>query len=232
MNAAVHAAPAAKIDEPVLEARGLIKRFVGVAALKGVDFSLRKGEVHALCGENGAGKSTLIKILCGLHPYGSYEGDVVVDEPSAALTGHEVETLLGIVRELRARGVSCVYISHKLDEVFAIAERITVLRDGETIATLDRAAATREAVIAHMVGRKIEDLYPRRPCPLGDTVLRVRDLSVAAHAGEPPRLKRISFEVKAGEVLGIGGRSRVLFHGGGGAGGGTRMRGGAGGATT
>ena len=318
MNAAVDAAPSASAAEPVLEARGLVKRFVGVTALKGVDFTLRKGEVHALCGENGAGKSTLIKILCGLHPHGSYEGEILIDgqtrrfssvtdaeaaglavihqelalvpemtvaenvflgheprrfglvdhermledaaallaryridvpadalvaslgvgqrqlveiakalrkesrvlildEPTAALTEHEVETLLGIVRDLAVRGVSCVYISHKLDEVFAIANRITVLRDGETIVTLDRAAATHEAVIAHMVGRKIEDLYPRRKGTLGDVVLSVTGLTVAEHAGGPPRLEDVSFDVRAGEVLGIGGlmgagRSELLMH--------------------
>ena len=302
----------------MLEARSLVKRFTGVVALKGVDFTLRKGEVHALCGENGAGKSTLIKTLSGIHAYGSYEGRIVIDgteqrfasvtdaeaaglsvihqelalipemtvaenvflgheprrfglidhdrmftdavrllerygidvpaaakagalgvgqqqlveiakalrkasrilildEPSAALTEHEVAVLLKIVRELSDRGVSCVYISHKLDEVFAISDRITVLRDGETITTLDTAATTREAVIGYMVGRKIDDLFPRRRSTVGATALAVENLTVTEESGSAPRLKDIGFELKTGEVLGVGGlmgagRSELLMH--------------------
>ena len=254
-------------DKPLLEARGLTKKFPGVTALRAVAFDLRPGEIHALCGENGAGKSTLIKLLAGIHPHGSYEGELrvddhavafqsireaeaagiavitqefalidelsvaeniflgraprcgplglrvdwlemhrhaavlladfglaiapetpvhelgigqkqlveivraidkqsrvlVLDEPTAALTNHDVAVLLEHLRRLRAQGTACIYISHKLDEVFALADRITVLRDGASIVTLPTRDTTIPAIIKHMVGREISDLFPRRP---------------------------------------------------------------------
>ncbi len=302
----------------VLEARALVKRFVGVVALKGVDFDLRPGEIHALCGENGAGKSTLIKTLSGIHPHGSYEGQIlmegaeqrfasindaegaglsvihqelalvpemtvaeniflgheprrfglvdhdkmytvasalldgfgidvpanapvgqlgvgqqqlveiakalrkeskvlILDEPTAALTEQEVEILLRIVKDLRDRGTSCVYISHKLDEVFAIADRITVLRDGETVATLKAAETSKDEVISNMVGRTIDELFPRRRSPVGDVALEVQSLSVSEFVDERPFLRDVSFTLRQGEVLGFGGlmgagRSELLMH--------------------
>ena len=247
----------------MLTARGITKRFPGVTALRAVSFDLRPGEIHALCGENGAGKSTLIKLLSGLHPHGSYEGELevggqpahfhgiadaqraglaviyqelalveemtvaeniclgseprrgpfidwekvhrqahellrkfsvaidpaapvarlgvgekqlveivkalakdsrilILDEPTAALAEHEVQVLLAILRDLRQRGLGCIYISHKLDEVFALADRITVLRDGATIGTWDTGATSKGEVIRQMVGREIGELFPRR----------------------------------------------------------------------
>ena len=221
---------------PLLEMRNIVKEFPGVRALDGVTFTLEAGEFHSLVGENGAGKITLMKVLSGVYPYGTYEGDILVDErsehfsgirdaenagvsiifqelslvkeltvgeniflgaapaklrrhqlvralssgrqaasgsaladrpanavgdlgigqqqlveiakalsknarilvldePTAALTESEVETLFTILRKLRERGVGMIYISHKLDEVFAMSDRITVLRDGRTIST-------------------------------------------------------------------------------------------------
>jgi len=265
----------------ILETRNLTKRFPGVIALRDVSFNLRPGEIHALCGENGAGKSTLIKLLSGIHPFGSYEGELrvddraasfksirdaeksgiavitqefalidelsvaeniflgrepmrglridwlamhrragelltafglaissetlvkdlgvghkqlieivramdkksrvlVLDEPTAALSDAEVAVLLEHLRHLRDAGTTCVYISHKLDEVFAIADRITVLRDGSSIVTLDADRATIPLIIKHMVGREITDLFPRKPAvATGKTVLSVRDLTCA-----------------------------------------------------
>lgn len=246
----------------LLEARHLTKSFPGVVALRDVSFDLRPGEIHALCGENGAGKSTLIKTLSGLHPFGSYDGKILVDgtraefrslrdaeaaglaviyqelalveemsvaeniflgaerrrgpwvdwdrayadaasllakfrieldpdtpvrelgvgqkqlveivkalgkqsrilildEPTAALAESEVAILLRILRDLRASGVACIYISHKLGEVKSIADRITVLRDGASITTLPAAEADIPTIIRHMVGREIKDLFPR-----------------------------------------------------------------------
>ncbi len=303
---------------PVLGASGLVKRFGGVTALDGVDFELIAGEVHALCGENGAGKSTLIKILSGVHPEGTYEGEVrvdgvpvhlhtirdseavgvavihqelalvegmtvaeniflgheptrfglidhdrmyseahrvlelfhidipvnrrvtdlgigekqlveiakalkhrckalILDEPSAALTKREVAVLLDIVRALKERGVACLYISHKLDEVFAVADRITVLRDGKSVACLAAAGTGHDTVIQHMVGRRIADLFPRRKPELGEVLVEVSNLSAAESVSAAPRLKEIGFKVRAGEVLGIGGlmgagRSELLLH--------------------
>ncbi len=304
---------------PLLAVRALTKRFPGVTALKDVAFDLRPGEIHALCGENGAGKSTLIKLLAGIHPHGSYEGELqvdgravafrtirdaeaagiavitqefalvdelsvaeniflgraprrglrvdwlemhrraaalladfglaiapetpvrelgigqkqlveivramdkktrvlVLDEPTAALTEQEVAVLLDHLRRLRASGTACIYISHKLDEVFAIADRITVLRDGASIVTLATRAATVPLVIKHMVGREITELFPRHAAPRSsEVVLAVRELDVGPAAGAPAFLHGISFELRAGEVLGFGGlmgagRTELLMH--------------------
>ena len=276
---------------PVLQAHRVVKRFGGLAALDGVSFDLRRGEVHALCGENGAGKSTLIKLLAGVHPHGSYEGEIlidgrpagfrstrdaeragiaiihqelalfpemsvgenlflgalptrrgridwdqvyarsaatlaecgitldpaarvgdlgvgqqqlveiaraiqrqprvlVLDEPTAALAQHEIAALLGLVRRLRDQGVACVFISHKLDEVFAVADRITVLRDGCVEGTLEAAGTNVDEVIRRMVGRRIEDYYPRRQSAPGRTLLSLRDLGVAPPPGSTLRLRR------------------------------------------
>jgi len=303
----------------LLEARGLTKKFPGVVALKNVAFDLQPGEVHALCGENGAGKSTLIKLLSGIHPHGTYEGELrvngrpvlfrnirdaenagiavitqefalvdelsvaeniflgraprkgvridwlemnrrasallgdfglaispeapvkslgighkqlveivramdkqtrvlVLDEPTAALTEQEVAVLLSHLRRLRERGTACIYISHKLDEVFAIADRITVLRDGASITTVETKAASIPLVIKHMVGREISDLFPRKSSPAAGAVqLEVRGLTVSKSKGEPPFLRDVTFALRAGEVLGFGGlmgagRTELLMH--------------------
>jgi D-xylose transport system ATP-binding protein len=317
-------------DVPLLSAHAITKRFPGVVALKDVSFDLLPGEIHALCGENGAGKSTLIKLLSGIHPHGSYEGELrieghparfqsiadaeragvaviyqelalvdgmtvaeniflgneprrfglidwgrvfrdaksllerfrvqidpaarcerlgigqkqlveivkalakqsrilILDEPTAALAEHEVQVLLGILRDLRTQGIACIYISHKLDEVFAIADRITVLRDGATITTLPAGGTSKAAVIRHMVGREIQDLYPRRSSPAAqanggegkeeraELALEVEGLTVAdPHTGRTI-LHDVSFGVASGEVLGIGGlmgagRTELLMH--------------------
>jgi len=304
--------------QPVLQTVALTKRFPGVVALNRVSFDLRRGEVHALCGENGAGKSTLIKALSGLYPAGSYEGQIVMDgtakqfrsiedasaagvaviyqelalveemtvaeniflgaeprwsglidwnrmyhkaqgllnrfhltveptarirdlgigqkqlveivkalgkksrilildEPTAALTGQEAGILLGILRDLRRQGLSCIYISHKLDEIFGIADRITVLRDGQSVITLETAQTSQQEVIRHMVGREISDFFPRRVAPVGDALLTVDGLSVAETTGGKAVLRGISLAAKAGEVLGIGGlmgagRTELLMH--------------------
>jgi D-xylose transport system ATP-binding protein len=306
---------------PILATRHLTKHFPGVIALRDVSFDLRPGEIHALCGENGAGKSTLIKLLSGLHPHGSYEGELLVedrpahfrgiadaeraglaviyqelalieemsvaeniflgsaprrgpfidwsklhhdaralldrfgvaidpaaplgrlgvgekqlveivkalaknsrililDEPTAALAEHEVQTLLGILRDLRARGLSCIYISHRLDEVFALADRITILRDGATIWTKPTAETNTPDVIHAMVGREIKDLFPAKNSEIripNSALLRVSDLTVADPHTRQPRLHDISFAVAPGEVLGIGGlmgagRTELLMH--------------------
>ena len=332
------------MSAPLLEARGLTKKFLGVIALKDVGFELRAGEVHAVCGENGAGKSTLIKLLSGIYPHGSYKGELriddrpvafrsirdaeaagvavitqefalvdelsvaeniflgraprrglpafalratarlcgadgpsqslgggwrvdwlemhrraaalladfglaiapetpvrqlgigqkqlieivramdkktrvlVLDEPTAALTEQEVAVLLDHLRRLRTQGTACIYISHKLDEVFSIADRVTVLRDGASIVTLAARDATVPLVIKHMVGRDLGDLFPRHANPArGELQLSVRNLSVARAAGEPAWLRDISFELRGGEVLGFGGlmgagRTELLMH--------------------
>ncbi|MEY4941186.1 MAG: hypothetical protein RIQ93_2921 [Verrucomicrobiota bacterium] len=328
------------LSPPLLEARDLTRRFPGVVALRGVNFDLQPGEIHALCGENGAGKSTLIKLLSGIHPHGSYEGDLflrgrpaafgsirdaeaagiavitqefalveelsvaeniflgraprrgirldwielhrraadaladfgltlapetpvrelgigekqlveilramdkksrilVLDEPTAALTGREVATLVSRLRVLRGQGVACIYISHKLDEVFALADRITVLRDGASMGTLHAGDATVPIVIKLMVGRDLGGLFTgrtRAASPPGESpisaatpdsppsqalrpppLLSVRSLTVSRSSGQPAFLRDISFDLRPGEVLGFGGlmgagRTELLMH--------------------
>jgi D-xylose transport system ATP-binding protein len=162
----------------------------------------------------GVGQRQLVEIARALAKQPKV---LVLDEPTAALTEHETATLLARVRELRARGVACMYVSHKLDEVFAVADRITVLRDGETVSTLQAAATRPDEIIRHMVGRELGELFPRRAPSPGDTLLRVQGLHVARAAGEPAFLHDIALSVRAGEVLGIGGllgagRSELLLH--------------------
>ena len=142
---------------------------------------------------------------------------LVLDEPTAALSRHEIDTLLGLLRQLRSRDVACVFISHKLDEVFAIADRITVLRDGTAQGTLEAVATDAGEVIRRMVGRSIEDYYPRRSADRGRRLLAVRGLRVVDRPGDAPRLQDVSFDVHAGEVLGVGGlmgagRTELLMH--------------------
>lgn len=143
---------------------------------------------------------------------------LVLDEPTAALTEQEVDVLLAHLRRLREQGTACIYISHKLEEVFAIADRITVLRDGSSITTLKTQAVTIPQVIQLMVGREISNLFPRKSSAgVGPVQLAVRDLTVAAEKGEGPRLHSIHFELRAGEVLGFGGlmgagRTELLMH--------------------
>jgi D-xylose transport system ATP-binding protein len=303
----------------VLKAENIVKRFLGVVALKNVSLDLCAGEIHGLCGENGAGKSTLIKLLSGIYAHGSYAGDfwidgqpakfrslvdaaragiaviyqelalvndmtvgeniflgsepctrgglidwprvnrearlllqkfkveidpdvpvaklgvgekqlveivkalsknsriLILDEPTAALAEHEVLILLEILRDLRSRGIASIYISHKLDEVFAICDRITVLRDGSSVVTLETGKTNKTEVIRHMVGREITDLFPRHPAMAGASVLEVENVSVThPHTGRNC-LFDISFSLRAGEVLGIGGlmgagRTELLMH--------------------
>jgi D-xylose transport system ATP-binding protein len=162
----------------------------------------------------GVGQQQLVEIVKALAKESRL---LILDEPTAALSRAEVDALLGILMDLRRQGVTCVYVSHKLDEVFAIADRITVLRDGESIVTLDTAATSRAEVIRNMVGREITEMFPRAASSPGDVRLSVRDLEVAPPDSGTLHLRGISFDVRAGEVLGIGGlmgagRSELLMH--------------------
>ncbi len=289
--------------EPLLSIKGLHKRFPGVYALRGVDFDVYAGEIHALLGENGAGKSTLIKTIAGV--YKPDEGEIkltgqpvsfaspreaqhkgidviyqelslypeltvaenifmghapfkqagpfkmmdwptmnrrakellaeldvhdldvsrkvgtlnvgnrqrveiakalshdakllIMDEPTAALTETDVEQLFRITRLLRDRGVGIVYISHKLIEVFELADRVTVLRDGQYIATKQVSDTNERELISMMVGRTIENLFPKQDSKVGDVVLEVRNLNRA------PLTRNISFKVRSGEIVGLAG---------------------------
>jgi ABC-type sugar transport system ATPase subunit len=124
---------------------------------------------------------------------------LVLDEPSASLSGREVDRLLDVVRRLRARGLGIIYVSHRFEEIFAIADRITVLRDGRRIASAPTAGLDRRQVIRWMVGRDVsEEFPPRAPTP-GPPVLEVSNLSC------PPRFSGVSFSVRQGEIVGLAG---------------------------
>ncbi len=150
----------------------------------------------------GVGQKQLVEIIKALAKDSKI---LILDEPTAALAEHEVLILLDILRDLRQRGIASIYISHKLDEVFGIADRITVLRDGSTVGTSKAADTSKTEVIRQMVGREIGDLFPRRTTQPGEVILRVDSLNVADAETGGPRLHDISFELRAGEVLGIGG---------------------------
>jgi len=289
---------------PLLEARGISKRFGGIQALDEVNLTLYPGEVMALAGENGAGKSTLIKILAGAYRRDAGEirinGEVVeihdpaeaedlgvaviyqefnltpnqtvaenvflrdpqrrggllrrlnlvdkaarraataellqqvgsavdpdtkvselsvahqqlteiakalaleariliMDEPTSTLPDDEVEILFDIVKQLQARGIAVVFVSHRLEETRRIADRVTVLRDGRFVGEERVAEVTDQQIISMMVGRVVDTLFPKTEVEPGETVLSVRGLT------RKGALRDISFDVRRGEVLGLAG---------------------------
>lgn len=299
--------------EFILEMRGITKTFPGVKALSDVDFKVTRGHIHALVGENGAGKSTLIKIISGVYPHGSYEGQMfydgkemkfqsirdvekegiacihqelnvvpelsvseniflnekptrfgfidfdkmyvdsmnllnqiglntegnvaispdekvrnlgigqkqmveiakalakevrllILDEPTAALTEAEVDVLLDIVCKLKSEGVTCIYISHRLDEVMRIADDITVLRDGQTIDTRKRADLDKETMISLMVGRELKNMFPRVPHTRGELVLEIKNFNVKhPDIANKKMIDNVNLQAYRGEILGISG---------------------------
>ena len=165
-------------------------------------------------GNLGIGQQQLVEIAKALSQSANI---LVLDEPTAALTESEVEVLFGILQKLRERGVGMIYISHKLDEVFAMSDRITVLRDGRTVGTQNASDLTKEKVIALMVGREVGDIFPRVEHEFGETALEVRNLT-SADLDMPDKnvVENVSFSVRKGEVLGIAGlmgagRSELLM---------------------
>jgi len=294
---------------PILEMKNITKEFPGVKALDDVSFYVEKQNIHCLVGENGAGKSTLMKVLSGVHPSGSYEGDVflngelqsfhntrdsekagvaviyqelalvpemtvyenvflgneirrginvdinetikqtvevlkkvrldvnpstkikhlgigkqqlveiakalsrdakllVLDEPTAALNETDSENLLNLLRDLKQEGVTSILISHKLREVIAIADVITVLRDGQSVVTLENSNGNVDegTLIKHMVGRSIDNIYPEREKkPLGEVIFEVRNWSAYDPSREREILKDVNINLRKGEVLGITG---------------------------
>ena len=125
---------------------------------------------------------------------------LILDEPTASLSEREVENLFRILGELRAQGIGMIYISHRLDELFALADRVTVLRDGQTIAQMSMRETSRQELIKLMVGRELSAVFPKREAPIGQTILHIENLS-SREAG----LHGITLEVRAGEILGLAG---------------------------
>ena len=168
-------------------------------------------QLHKPVYELGIGQQQLVEIAKALGR-SLQSGNallLVLDEPTAALTESEVDILRQILTQLRKKGVACIYITQKLNEIFQIADRVTVLRDGETVAThaIKSAECTEDVLISQMVGRELTALFPERRVENGsnraEVALRVENLST--YPSEPPRLENVSFEVRRGEILGIAG---------------------------
>jgi D-xylose transport system ATP-binding protein len=151
----------------------------------------------------GIGQQQLVEIAKAL----SHEARLLVlDEPTAALTDAEVETLFRILNDLRARGVGMIYISHKLDEVFRLSDRITVLRDGRTVGTEQRSALDEAAVISRMVGREVGAIFPTPDHAQGEVMFEAEGITVEDPNVAGKRLvEGVSFSVRRGEVLGVAG---------------------------
>ena len=131
---------------------------------------------------------------------------LILDEPTSAISKQETEQLFRVIRRLSSEGVGIIYITHRMEEVFEIADRLEVLRDGEYIGTVNAKETDRDRIISMMVGREIKDMYPKAEVPIGDEVLRVEHLCLNTPQGSSSRpLQDISFTLRRGEVLGLAG---------------------------
>lgn len=159
-------------------------------ALKNLNLNI---DPIAMTSELSTGKRQMIEIAKAV----SYGAKIIVmDEPTSSLSGNEVDALFETIYTLKARGIGIIYISHRLEELATIADRVTVLRDGQWIATVNYHDVTREQIINMMVGREMKDMYmPKHPCT-DQTVLKVTGLSSG-------KVNNISFDVKKGEILGF-----------------------------
>ena len=151
----------------------------------------------------GVGKQQMVEIAKALSEDAKI---LILDEPTSALTGSEVDTLMDILRRLKESGVTCIYISHKLEEFFRITDTITVLRDGKAIDTVPTSETSREKIIAMMVGREMKERFPVSARKPGNVILEIKNLT----ADEPDNPEKksvdnISFSVKEGEILGVAG---------------------------
>ena len=152
-------------------------------------------DVNAQVAELTVAKKQIVEIM---HAINNDSKVLIMDEPSAVLTDRELAVMFRIVKQLREKGITIIYISHRLDEVFELCDNVTVLRDGQHINTLPTKELTRQDLIHMMVGREMGQEYPKEPGNIGETILEVKHLNAGI-------LKDISFSVKAGEVFGISG---------------------------
>jgi rhamnose transport system ATP-binding protein len=148
-------------------------------------------------GSLGMAQQQLVEIARAL---GADARVLILDEPTASLSRDDSDNLFRVIRELRADGVGMIYISHRLEELPAIADRVTVLRDGNTIVTRDMGDVTREQLIQMMVGRELSSVFPKRTVPLGDTVLELRGVGCAESG-----VHDVDLRVRAGEIVGLSG---------------------------
>ncbi len=152
-------------------------------------------DINAQVSSLTVAKKQIVEIM---HAINNNAQVLIMDEPSAVLTDRELEVMFRIVKQLREKGITIIYISHRLDEVFDLCDNVSVLRDGQHIDTLPIHEITRQGLINMMVGREMGQEYPKEPGNIGDTILEVKNLNCGI-------LKDISFSVKAGEVFGISG---------------------------
>ncbi|MGL4733420.1 MAG: ATP-binding cassette domain-containing protein, partial [Fusobacteriaceae bacterium] len=130
---------------------------------------------------------------------------LILDEPTAPLTDREVNILFEILMDLKSKGVTCIYISHKLNEVMKISDKVSIIRDGKMIATKDREELTQQEIIKYMVGRDLENLFPYEEHEIGEVILEVSNFIVPDLFSQRNRVKNVSFNLKKGEILGIAG---------------------------
>lgn len=170
--------------------KGMRKRAQEIVDDLGMDI-----DVNAQVSSLTVAKKQIVEIM---HAINANSQILVMDEPSAVLTDRELEVMFRIVRQLREKGITIIYISHRLDEVFDLCDNVTILRDGQMIDTLPIEQVTREKLINLMVGREMGQEYPKEEVAIGDTVLKVNNLYASF-------LEDINFEVKHGEIFGISG---------------------------
>ncbi|MDF2681600.1 MAG: rbsA [Brevibacillus sp.] len=155
-----------------------------------------KLDPDTLVGDLSVGQQQMIEIAKAL----SMQADILVlDEPTAALTNREIDALFDMIDSLKQKGVGMVYISHRMEEIFQVSDRITVLRDGQYVGTVETAGTNLDELVKMMVGREITDRFPKAEVQWGEERLRVENLSVKG------KLSDISFSVKSGEIVGIAG---------------------------
>ena len=152
-------------------------------------------DINAQVSSLTVAKKQIVEIM---HAINNNSKILVMDEPSAVLTDRELEVMFRIVKQLREKGITIIYISHRLDEIFGLCNNVSVLRDGRHIDTIPVSSVDKQQLINMMVGREMGQEYPKEPAPIGETILEVRNLSRGF-------VKDVSFEVKAGEVFGISG---------------------------
>src|ERR1039457_1361582 len=206
---------AAVYQQPALFGELTVEETIAVAResaplWRGIDWRARRRQARELLERAGADiapqrtvgtlsmpEQQLVEIAKAI---GARARILILDEPTASLTDREVERLFRVIRTLRSEGAGIIYISHRLDEVAVIADRVTVLRDGQTIATRDLCDVDRAELVRLMVGRDIQAIFPKREVPIGEIALEVRNLGCRA-AG----IHDVTFQVSRGEILGIAG---------------------------
>jgi|AntAceMinimDraft_1070359.scaffolds.fasta_scaffold02823_4 ABC-type sugar transport system ATPase subunit len=177
--------------------RGLVDRARMDADARGVLSELQTKIVPSMIvGDLTVSQQQLVEIA---KAYASEPKIIVLDEPTSSLSEHETQALFRVIRRMSSAGVSVIYISHRLREVIDIADTVTVIRDGRRIDTQSIDGVTVEKMISLMVGRQLDEVFPKKKVPIGDTILEVKNVSV------PGRCEDVSFTVRAGEIVGLAG---------------------------